>query len=197
MGRWAEQLGVSREFLELLSQGSLDGDATFIEALITAAERPDLWTLASPRAKSVLFLQEQQVARLGGTRADLLALYLESHRLLAHPSNRNYAREYGVLRHVSDSLKGLTEEHERDRVRGFEQRAEKIVVNARNAARVGAAKKQADPDSPHNQWARELVTRKPGRTKGETRQEIADREGIKPGSVKKALQRLRRKNRGT
>ena len=46
-----------------------------------------------------------------------------------------------------------------------------------------------------NQWQREIDDRRPGRTQGEVIAAIATREGLKPDSIKKQLQRRRRRTR--
>jgi hypothetical protein len=196
----AAKHGVSEDLVWRICQGELT-DASFVEDIAEAwSRRPDLWDdFVSPAVREYLFQRERTMAQLGGTRGDLLALYVDCHRLLRQPINHDYARRVGVMKAVDEWLDRSLEEQKRKQREEISRQRDQLQATvaarreqARIAGQKGADKRKRKSKSRSKKSAREIESRRPGVTVGRKIIEIAARDGVKPASVKKRRQRARK-----
>lgn len=166
----ARARGVSEEWLELVSEGTLE-DPNFVRAIREAAKR-QMWDLVAPKVREALFVPELQIRALGGSLDDLLA-DLEFYR----------------LEHVMNSLEWHLEERARaDADRGRQAAPALDALEQVNRGRIAAANERA------LRWHHEIERRPAGVRKVGAMGKIAEREGLTIEAIKQALKAYRKRN---
>jgi hypothetical protein len=120
---------------------------------------------------------------LGGSLDDLLGMLLDSLELLQHPLNAYYARYHTAFDHVTMRLDTTLQTRREAEV----ARGRRNIESLNKAARASA--EQRREESRAKDWLEEVLSRKHG-SKEQKYREIEDREGLQPGSVKKAVLRI-------
>lgn len=174
------------DWLRLVAFADLTNPVS-VSAVREAAEAgPAYWEMVAPSVKSLLFMSTVKIESLGGTLDDLLAMLLDSLDLLAHPRNRNFARQTSALEQVELSLDFRLQQR-------LDADAERGRRNLESVRAAGRAKgKKARKKSKATKWLKEVDERRVAETKEQIYRRIEKHERLRPGSAKKAVIRARK-----